>query len=290
MNNPYRVLLIEDCVEDAFFNVRVLGGAGMEVKSERVDTVAQLQKALATTPWDFVLCDHHLPGLDGFAALKLFKDSGLDIPFIMVSGQVGEEQAAKLMKAGAHDYIMKDNLGALVPTVKRELRAAEDRRAKQRTHDTEIFLASIVRDCNNAIFGTTLDGSLISWNKGAEKLYGYTASEIVGGPSAILEAPDQFPKQSVVLRKLRSGESVPQFETVHLRKNKTPVTVCLTISPIRESSGRVIAASTLALATETSAPKQQEDEKLELIRELADALAKTRSQANDELKRLTGST
>lgn len=274
MSNVYRVLLIEDCVEDAFFNVRMLGRAGMEVKSERVDTLTQLQNALATKTWDFVLCDHRLPGLNGFAALKLFKDSGLDIPFIMVSGQIGEEQAAKLMKAGAHDYVMKDNLEALFPAVKRELRAAEERRARQRTHDTEIFLASIVRDCNDAIFGTTLGGSLVSWNKGAEKLYGYSASEIVGAPATILEPPDQLPKQSDALQKLRSGESVPQFETVHLRKNRTPVTVCLTMSPVRENSGRVIGASTLA--HDASLRKQHEDERLELIRELADALAQTR--------------
>ena len=275
MSDLYRVLLIEDCIEDAFFNVRALGRAGMNVKSERVDTEAEVKKALATATWDFVLCDHKLRGLDGFAALRLFKDSGLDIPFIMVSGYIGEEQAAKLVKAGAHDYVMKDNLSALVPTVSRELQAAEERRAKQRTHETEVFLASMVRDCNDAIFGTTLEGSLISWNKGAERLYGYTASEMLGAPASILEQPDQFPNQSIALKKLKSGEVVPQFETVHLRKNRTPLSVCLTISAVKGKTGRLIGASTLA---QGSNRKQQDDEQLELIRELAEALAKTRSQ------------
>ncbi len=276
MNNPYRVLLIEDCIEDAFFNVQNLGRAGMNVKSERVDTVAQLQKALATKTWDFVLCDHQLPGFDGFAALRLFKDSGLDIPFIMVSGHIGEEQAAKLMKAGAHDYVMKDNLAALVPTVNRELQAAEDRRAKQRTHETEVFLASMVRDCNDAIFGTTLEGSLVSWNKGAERLYGYTVSEILGAPASLLEQPGQFPNQEMALRKLRGGEVVPQFETVHLHKNKTPLRVCLTISAVKGTTGRLIGASTLA--HDESQRRQQDDDRLELIRELAAELAKSGSR------------
>lgn len=273
MSHPFRVLLIEDCIEDAFFNIRALGKAGMEVKSERVDTVSQLENALATKTWDFILCDHSLPGWDGFAALKAFTDASLDIPFIMVSGQIGEEQAVKLMKAGAHDYIMKDNLAALVPTVKRELRAAEDRRAKRRSQDTEIFLASIVRDCNNAIYGTTLAGSLLTWNKGAEKLYGYTALEIVGRPAAILEAPDQVSKQTMALNKLKSGTTVPRFETVHLRKDRTPINVSLTISPIKEHNGRIIGASTLA--EDNGARKQDEDDRIELIRELSQALAKS---------------
>jgi len=118
---------------------------------------------------------------------------------------------------------------------------------------------------------------LVTWNRGAERLYGYTASEMLGAPVSILEQPKQFPTQSMALKKLKSGEAVPQFETVHLRKNKTPFPVCLTISAVREKSGRLIGASTLA--QDESNRRQQENDQLELIRELAEALAKHEKQA-----------
>jgi two-component system, OmpR family, sensor histidine kinase VicK len=274
MSDPYRVLLIEDCAHDAFFNVRALKSGGMEVQFERVDSAAQLKSALGAKTWDFILSDHCLPVFNSFAALEIFKRNGLDIPFIIVSGLIGEEQAVKLVKAGAHDYVMKDNLSQLVPTVKRELQAAGERRARQRLHDTESFMASIVRDCNDALFGTTLEGSLLTWNKGAQKLYGYTASEILGGPATILESPNQFPSQTEVLKELKSSGSVPNYETVHLRKNGTPVEVLLTVSPIKEAKGRIIGAS--MLAQDVSRRKQEEDERIGLIQDLADALARTR--------------
>src|SRR5690349_17107559 len=110
MSIPYRVLLIEDSSQDAFFNLRALEHAGLEVQAERVETTAQLKAALETGSWDFILSDYQMPGFDGLAALAMYKDSGLDVPFVVVSGQIGEEQAVKLIKAGAHDYIMKDNL------------------------------------------------------------------------------------------------------------------------------------------------------------------------------------
>jgi len=274
MTDLYRVLLIEDCANDAFFNLRALERGGMTVQFERVQTTDQLKSALREKTWDFILSDHCLPGFNSFAALELYKSGGLDIPFIVVSGLIGEEQAVKLMKAGAHDYVMKANLAQLVPTVKRELQAAEERRARRSLHDTESFMASIVRECNDAIFAMNLEGSLVTWNKGAERLYGYTASEIVGGPAAILEAPHQFPGQTEILKKLRSSEAVPHFETVHLRKNRTTVEVSLTVSPIKEAKGRVIGASTLA--QDVSCRKQEDDDRIGLIQDLADALARTR--------------
>jgi PAS domain S-box-containing protein len=277
MSDAYRVLLVEDCNADAFFTLRALSQGGMQVHFDRVETAAQLEGALAAESWDFILSDYRLPGFDGFAALEVYKKAGLDIPFIVVSGLIGEEQAVKLIKAGAHDYVMKDNLARLVPTVKRELHAAGERRARRCSHDTEVFLASIVRDCNDAIFGTTLAGSLITWNKGAEKLYGYNASEIVGGPVTLLES-SHFHRQTEMLKKLRISEEVPHFETVHMRKNGTPVEVSLTISPIKEPKGRVIAASTLV--QEISGRKQQESERIGLIKELSDALARERQSHN----------
>ena len=122
MNKPLRCLLVEDSENDAMLLLRQLRSGGYDVTSERVDTAEAMRAALDRHPWDVVLADYKMPHFSGPAALELLKASGKGLPFILVSGSIGEEQAVAAMKAGAHDYIMKDKLGRLVPTIERELR------------------------------------------------------------------------------------------------------------------------------------------------------------------------
>src|SRR5215471_20713808 len=110
MSNQYRVLQVEDSVNDADLNLRQLRRSGWEVQSERVQTGPELKKALQAQRWDFILCDDRLPGFDAMGALAVYKELRLDTPFIVVSGQIGEEQAVRLIKAGAHDFVMKHRL------------------------------------------------------------------------------------------------------------------------------------------------------------------------------------
>src|SRR5262249_50551875 len=134
----------------------------------------------------------------------------------------------------------------LVPAVEHELRAANERRIRQQTQAATAYLASIVQSCDDAIIGKTLDGTIISWNTGAEKLYGYSAIEMIGRSiSALFTSyrPDEFEE---IMAKIKAGKQVNQFETVRIRKNGQPVDVSLTISPIRDSEGKVIGASTVA--------------------------------------------
>ena len=270
MITQYQVLQVEDCAVDAALNLRQLQRDGMQVQSERVETAAQMRSALEGKAWDFIICDYRLPGFDVLSALTLYKESALDIPFIVVSGRIGETQAVGLIKAGAHDCVMKENLVQLPTTVRRELQAAEDRRQRNREHANEVLLASMVRDCNDAIFGTTLEGSLVTWNKGAERLYGYSAAEILGRPAAILEPPDQPTKQVTILKRLKCGEPVEHYETVHLRKNKTAFEVLLVVSPVKEPKGRMIAASTIV--QDITERKQREYERIGIIQSLTTAL------------------
>jgi len=128
MGIPIRTLIIEDSEDDAWLVVRLLQKEGYDPAYERVETRDAMHEALERETWDVIICDYKMPRFNGLEALKLYKDKGLDIPFIIVSGAIGEETAVAAMISGAHDYVMKNNLSRLVPAVQRELREAESRR------------------------------------------------------------------------------------------------------------------------------------------------------------------
>jgi len=123
-----RVLLVEDVQSDADLLIRHLTRSKFTVGHRRVDTAQAMRQALTDGTWDLILCDYTMPQFDAPAALEVYREYGLDIPFIVVSGTIGEETAVAMMRAGAHDYLLKGNLGRLVPAIERELREAVVRR------------------------------------------------------------------------------------------------------------------------------------------------------------------
>ena len=125
MNELLRVLIIEDSEDDAELLAIELERGGYDVVYQRVDTQLEMQAALENFPaWDLVLADYSMFQFSAIAALDLLKESELDLPFIVVSGSIGEDTAVAAMRAGAHDYLIKGNLTRLVPAVERELREA----------------------------------------------------------------------------------------------------------------------------------------------------------------------
>ena len=142
---PLRVLLIEDSPDDAALFERELGRSGRDLTLERVETEATLRSALAKVRWDAILCDYNLPGFGAMAALAVLQETGNDIPFIVVSGTVGEETAVEALKAGAHDFVMKDRLARLLPAISREIREAEVRRERRQAME-DLRRAVEVRD------------------------------------------------------------------------------------------------------------------------------------------------
>ncbi|MDB6015831.1 MAG: putative sensor protein [Pedosphaera sp.] len=132
MNQVLRVLVAEDSENDTELMLRELRRGGYETKSERVDTPEAMRKALQEREWDLVVSDYVMPGFGGLDALELFNEMRLDIPFIIVSGQIGEDVAVEAMRAGARDYIMKDRMARLVPAVTRELREAKVRQDRRK--------------------------------------------------------------------------------------------------------------------------------------------------------------
>ena len=275
MENPLRVLIVEDSVDDTFFIVRELQKGGYNVDFERVEEAASMQSALNSRHWDLIISDLSLPQFGGAAALALYQQSRLDVPFILVSGTMGEEIAVQMLKAGADEYVMKDNLSRLVPAVDRELLAAQDRRNRAQIEATQSYLASIVSSCGDAIIGKTLDGTIVSWNAGAERLYGYSAEEMIGRSVADL-CPRYRPEELFeIMERIKQGEQVEQLETVRLHKNGAPLEVSVVISPIKNHNGRIIGAS--SVSRDISQRKQEENERLALIQELTAALSQPRA-------------
>src|SRR5882757_3934990 len=131
MGTPLRVLMIEDSEDDAVLLLRELRRGGYDVEFERVDLPGTLKSALDTQVWDLVVSDFSMPHFSGTDALRLLRAKGSDVPFIFVSGTMGEETAVAALQNGAQDYLMKTNLKQLVPAVQRALQEAEDRRQRK---------------------------------------------------------------------------------------------------------------------------------------------------------------
>src|ERR1051326_511894 len=129
---PLRLLVVEDSPQDTFLLVRELRRGGYAPSWERVETPAAMTEALDRQNWDLVVADFSMPQFNALAALGLLRDRGGDPPFIIVSGTIGDELAAKAMQTGAQDYILKGNLSRLVPAVERELREVVERRPRKR--------------------------------------------------------------------------------------------------------------------------------------------------------------
>jgi diguanylate cyclase (GGDEF)-like protein len=156
---PVHVLLVEDSEDDALLLQRALRAHAEPVEAERVDSAEALTNALARTPWDIVISDFQLPGFGGLDALEIVRRHSAELPFILVSGTVGEETAVDAMRAGANDYVMKNKLARLLPAFQRELREAAARRrsaAERRMQQARIEHLTRVKDVMSAVNATML--------------------------------------------------------------------------------------------------------------------------------------
>jgi two-component system, cell cycle sensor histidine kinase and response regulator CckA len=269
------VLIVEDSENDLKLLLEELRQRGYEAVHERVQTAAELTSALDRHAWDVVLSDYVLPRFSGPEALKLVREKGLDVPFIVISGTYGEEAAVDMMKAGASDYIVKNNLSRLVPAIEREMGAAQSRRARTQAESAMQFLAAIVESTEDAIYGKALDGTIISWNKAAERVFGYTAEEIIGHSVSILFPIDRRDELIDVMERIKRGQRVGLYETARLRKDGRFIPVSVTVSPVQDTSGRIVGGS--AISRDITLRKQDEAERFKLIEELTESLKQVRT-------------
>lgn len=268
MRAPLRVLIVEDSEDDALCLIRELRRAQFDPFFELVAARSTMDAALRKQPWDLVLSDHALPGFSSLEALSLVKEIQPGIPFIVVSGVIGEENAVALMKAGASDFVMKGNVARLAPSIERELREAENRRNAE---EVRAYLAAIVESSDDAIIGKSLKGTILTWNAAAEAMYGYTAEEVKGCSISILSPPYRPDELPDFYEKIKQGERIERFETIRIRKDGKRLDVSMTLSPIKDSRGSVIGIS--AIERDITERKHEEELRVKLIEELTEALA-----------------
>jgi sigma-B regulation protein RsbU (phosphoserine phosphatase) len=270
-----QILMVEDSPDDAVLVLAELQRSGFAPRHQRVERKEEFLAALKNQSWDAVISDYVLPQFSGPEALKLFRQQKIDIPFIVVSGVCGEEQAVTMMKEGADDYILKGNLSRLAPALEREMEAAQDRRLHQRSIGAMQYLAAIVESSEDAIYGKSIDSFIVSWNPAAERLFGYSAEEIMGQSVIRLFPPNRQDEMLDILAGVRRGETVGIRETERLHKNGQIIPVAVTISPIKDASGEIIGAS--SIARDISKQKQAEAERQQLIDRLAAAVKRFRT-------------
>ena len=177
MGTPLRVLIVEDSEDDALLLVRELKRGGYEPISERVETAESMKAALEKQKWDIIIADYVMPHFSGLSALKLLQKGGLDIPFIIVSGSIGEETAVAAMKAGANDYLMKNKLARLVPAIEQELRQVGVRR---KFAESEKRYREVVENATEIIYTVDEKGNFTYSNPTGLKVTGYSPDELRG--------------------------------------------------------------------------------------------------------------
>ena len=221
MTEALRVLMVEDSETDAKLVLQALRSDGRVVEFERVEDPQAMRAALAKK-WDVVICDWSMPKFTALGAVTLIKELGLDIPFIIASGTIGEELAVEAMRAGANDYVLKDKLARLLPAVEREIRDASERAARRGAERAlrtqEARFRALIENSSDAISLINVDGKLVYLSPSVERILGYTPAELVGKPAVELIHPDDRANVASVMAGIRVPNAEPmniQYRALH---------------------------------------------------------------------------
>ncbi|MDO8689511.1 MAG: PAS domain S-box protein, partial [Dehalococcoidia bacterium] len=259
MPKPLRALIVEDSAQDADLTVRLLERDGYEVTSERVEDSTALRTALEGGQWDIVLAEYIVPGFGVLDAIELLRATGLDIPFIVVTGAVGEETAVEAMRAGAHDYVMKGNMHRLAPAIDREIREAESRRERRRAQEAlrvkdSVFEASITA---NSI--ANADGIIYEANAAFLRIWGYASrDEVIGQPiSHFLWSQEE----AVAILKALDTTGEWEGDYVAKRKDGSIFAAHGLATVLRDEKGRIAGYQSAVL--DVTARRQMEEDLLE---------------------------
>jgi PAS domain S-box-containing protein len=240
MKIPLRLLMVEDSADDAGLVVDALEESGYAVAWERVDTADAMRAALEHRPWDLVISDYRMPQFSGPAALELLRSSGRELPFIVVSGRIGEEVAVAMMKAGADDYLMKGGLTRLAPTVAHTLAEHQLRREHHRVEAALHVQSAALTATATPIVITERTGAIIWVNPAFTALTGYSAAEAIGkDPHELLHSGRQEKAFYAEMWATILAGRVWRGELVNRRKDGTLYPEEMTITPVRSAAGEI---------------------------------------------------
>jgi len=184
LDRVLHILHLEDIPHDRDMIQGWLNRQHIAAEFTDVDNEADFVKALEEKPFDIILSDNSLPGYDGLTALLFVREKFPHIPFVFVTGSMGEEAAIETMKHGATDYVLKNRLSRLIPAVQRAIRESEQKEKNRQTEEKNSEQAAIIDEARDAILVTDAEDYILFWNKGAERVYGWPASAVLGRSAA----------------------------------------------------------------------------------------------------------
>lgn len=264
---PVKLLLIEDDPQvTELFGEMLAHSSAPHFQLQPVPTLSDGLKRLEAGDINLIVLDLTLPDSRGLGSLNQIRGQIPELPIVVLTGLRDEETALQALREGAQDYLLKGEVTrtALVRAIRYAIERKRGEEARSR-------LAAIVESSRDAIIGMSLEGLIVSWNPGAETVFGYAFEEVIGRPMAMLEPAEDSAAIAVFLARLRLDEHVKDFEAVRLRKGDQSFHVAASLSPIRNSFGKVIGASMIARDIEDRVRAQQERE--DLLRQLQVTLA-----------------
>jgi PAS domain S-box-containing protein len=190
LDRALRILHLEDDLNDRRVIQQWMKEQNIAAEFTDVDNEADFVKAFEQATFDIILSDKSLPGFDGLSALRFVREKFPHVPFVFVTGSMGEEAAIETMKDGATDYVLKDRLSRLIPAVQRAIRESEHEEKNRQIEEKIRQHAALLDEAQDAILVTDVEDHVVFWNKSAERIYGWTASAIMGRKAAELLARD----------------------------------------------------------------------------------------------------
>lgn len=262
MSERLRVLIVEDSEDDADLVLREISRS-FEVVHLRVETAEAMREALAQHPWDVILSDYSMPEFSALAALAMLHELNLDLPFIIVSGTIGEETAVEALKAGAHDFMAKNRLARLVPAIERELAEArvrrEHRRAQEALRESELKYRRIVETTQEGIWVIDAENRTTYVNRRMAELLGSTADALIGGSLFDFIDEEWTPVALRNVERRRQGIA-ERHEFKFRRHDDSEFWASISANPINDESGRYL--GTLAMVTDTTEQRKLQEQLL----------------------------